>query len=47
MAKLIKIQISLNDTKIGYNKSEFKNRREAIKAAIFHLQNILDLKVIQ
>ena len=46
MKKIINIKIGLEDTTIGYKKKYFKNRVEAVKAAISHLQAILNAKVI-
>lgn len=41
--KVIKIKIKPNDTKIYYSKKFFRNRVQAIKASIFHLESILKM----
>jgi len=39
--KVIKIKIGLENTTVWYSKKHFKNRWEAVKSAIFHLERIL------
>jgi len=41
--KIIKIRIDLEDTRVYYSNRYFKNRVEAIKASIQHLESILKL----
>lgn len=38
---LLKVKINKNITRISYKKKAFKNRVEAIKAIINHLQGLL------